>query len=106
MLSTPCECVQILTDISPFVENYLGKNDESITITHSKLPASTKTTPANHDPKILQQQHLNNNTSTNPDGCHMSNGIHQNEINMTNEPLKTNYDGNCASMINFQAVTM
>ena len=28
------------------------------------------------------------NTSTNPDGCHMSNFIGQNEVSMANEPLK------------------
>ena len=28
------------------------------------------------------------NTSTNPEGCHMSNFIFQNEVNMANEPLK------------------
>ena len=38
-------------------------------------------------PEILQQQHFIN-TSTNPEGCHMSNFICQNEVNMANEPLK------------------
>ena len=36
---------------------------------------------------MLQQQHLIN-TSTNPEGCHMSNFIRQNEVNIANEPLK------------------
>ena len=38
-------------------------------------------------PKILQLQH-SINTSTNPEGCHMSHFIRQNEVNMANEPLK------------------
>ena len=36
---------------------------------------------------MLQQQHFIN-TSTNPEGCHMSNFIRQNEVNVANEPLK------------------
>ena len=51
------------------------------------IPTNNKTTPANHVPKILQPQH-SINTSTNPEGCHMSNFIRQNEVNMANEPLK------------------
>ena len=35
---------------------------------------------------MLQQQHVIN-TSTNPEGCHMSNFICQNKVNMANEPL-------------------
>ena len=46
----------------------------------------TKTTPANHVPKILPKQHFIN-TSNNPDG-HMSNFIRQNEVNLVDEPLK------------------
>ena len=38
------------------------------------ITAITKTTPANHVPEILQPQH-SINTSTNPEGCHMSNFI-------------------------------
>ena len=34
-----------------------------------------------------QQQHFIN-TSTNPEGCHMSNFIRQNEVNKANELLK------------------
>ena len=52
-----------------------------------KFPVITKTTPANHVPKILQQQHFIN-TSTNPDGCHMSNFIRQNSVNMAHKPLQ------------------
>ena len=37
--------------------------------------------------EILQQQHFIN-TSATPEGCHMSNFICQNEVNMANEPLK------------------
>ena len=44
-------------------------------------------TPTNHVPEILQQQHFIN-TSTNPEGCHMSNFIRQNEVNKANELLK------------------
>ena len=54
---------------------------------YSEFPAITKTTPANHVPEILQPQH-SINTSNNPEGCHMSNLIRQNEVNMANEPLK------------------
>ena len=36
---------------------------------------------------MLQQQHFIN-TSTNPEGFHMSNFIRQNEVNKANEPLK------------------
>ena len=36
---------------------------------------------------MLQQQHVIN-TSSNPEGCHMSNFICQNKVNMANEPLK------------------
>ena len=39
-------------------------------------------------PEILQQQQHFIKTSTIPEGCHMSNDISQNEINMANEPLK------------------
>ena len=35
---------------------------------------------------MLQQHFIN--TSPNPEGCHMSNFIRQNEVNMANEPLK------------------
>ena len=38
-------------------------------------------------PELLQPQH-SINTSTNPEGCHMSNFIRQNEVHMANEPLK------------------
>ena len=41
----------------------------------------TKTTPTNHVPKRIQH-------FTNPEGCHVSNFIGQNEVNMANEPLK------------------
>ena len=51
------------------------------------FPAVTKTTPANYVSEILQPQH-SIITSTNPEGCHMSNFIRQNEVNMANEPLK------------------
>ena len=44
-------------------------------------------TPSNHVPEMLQQQHVIN-TSSNPEGCHMSNFICQNKVNMANEPLK------------------
>ena len=47
----------------------------------------TKTTPANHVHKKLQQQHLIS-TSTITDGGHMFNYIHQNEVNVSNGPLK------------------
>ena len=39
-----------------------------------------KITLTNHVHEILQQQHFIN-TSTNPEGCHMSNLIRQNEVN-------------------------
>ena len=55
--------------------------------TMTKLPEITKITPTNHVHEMLQQQHFIN-ASTNPKGCHMSNFIGQNEINMTNELLK------------------
>ena len=51
------------------------------------IPASTKTTPANHVPGILQP-HSFINTSNNPDGSHMYNYIRQIEVNIANEPLK------------------
>ena len=55
---------------------------------YSKFPAITKTTPANHFPKILQQQHFKN-TFTNPNGYHISIFIlHQIEVKRKNEPLK------------------
>ena len=56
-------------------------------MTYSEFPAITKTTPANHVPEILQPQH-SINTSTNPEGCHMSNFIRQYEVNMANEPFE------------------
>ena len=46
-----------------------------------------RTIPAIYLSEILQPQH-SINTSTNPEGCHMSNFIRQNEVNMANEPLK------------------
>ena len=58
-----------------------------ITTTYSKLPANTKNNPANHVPKLLQP-HLFINTSTNPDGGHMTIYIRQIKVNMANEPLK------------------
>ena len=54
---------------------------------YSRFPAITKTTPANHFPEILQQQHFIN-TFTNPNGCHISNFIRQIEVSIENEPLK------------------
>ena len=37
---------------------------------------------------MLRKWYNNNTVSTNPEGCHMSNFICQNEVNMANEPLK------------------
>ena len=55
---------------------------------YSEIPETTKVTPTNHVPEIiLQQQHFIN-TSTNPEGCHMSNFIRQNEVNKANKLLK------------------
>ena len=54
---------------------------------YSKFPAITKTTPANHVSAILQPQHFIS-TSTNPECCHMSNFIFQNDINTANELFK------------------
>ena len=56
-------------------------------LTCSKFPAITKTNPANHLSKILQPHHFIN-TSTDPDGGHMSNCIRQIKVNMANELLK------------------
>ena len=56
-------------------------------LTYSNLTAITKNTPANYVAEILQKQHFIN-TSTDPEGCHMSNFICQNEVNMANEPLE------------------
>ena len=69
------------------VEFCRSLQSQTITITYSKLTAITKNTPTNYVTEILQKQ-LFINTSTNPDGCHMSNFIGQNEVNMANEPLK------------------
>ena len=84
-----CESVQIwiCTNIPGFVENLPYENDQKITITFSEFPAITKSTPANHVPEIFQPQHYIN-TSTNPESCHMSNFIRQNEVNTANEALK------------------
>ena len=55
---------------------------------YSELPEITKVTPTNHVPEIiLQQQHFII-TSTNPEGCHMSNFIRQNQVNKANKLLK------------------
>ena len=70
-----------------FADLYRSLQSQTITITYSKLTAITKNTPTNYVAEILQKQ-LFINTSTNPDGCHMSNFIGQNEVNMANEPLK------------------
>ena len=64
-----CRSSQIFTD---------PNNDQKITITYSELPETIKITPTNHVQEILQQQHFIN-TSTNPEGCHMSDFIRQNE---------------------------
>ena len=59
-------------------------------MTYSESPEIIKITPTNHVPEILQQQHFIN-TSTNPEGCHMSNFIRQiisYEVNKANELLK------------------
>ena len=66
---------------------YRSLQSQTITITYSKLTAITKSTPTNYVAEILQKQHFIN-TSTNPECCHMSNFIGQNEVNMANEPLK------------------
>ena len=66
---------------------YISLKSQTITITYSKLTAITKNTPINYVVEILQKQHFIK-TSTNPEGCHMSNFIGQNEVNMANEPLK------------------
>ena len=66
---------------------YRSLQSQTITITYSKLAAITKNTPTNYVAEILQKQFFIN-TSTNPDGCPMSNFISQNEVNMANEPLK------------------
>ena len=46
-----------------------------------------RVTPTNYVAEILQKRHFIN-TLTNPKGCHMSNFICQNDVNMANEPLK------------------
>ena len=51
------------------------------------LTAITKNTSSNYVVEILSQQHYIK-TLTNPEGCHVSNFICQNEVNMANEPLK------------------
>ena len=51
------------------------------------FPAITKTNLANHVSEILQP-HLFINTSTNPDGGHMSHYIRQIKVNMANDHLK------------------
>ena len=69
------------------VEFCRSLQSQTITITYSKITAITTNTPTNYVAEILQKQFFIN-TSTNPDGCHMSNFIGQNEVNMANEPLK------------------
>ena len=54
---------------------------------YSKYPAFTKTTPVNHVPEILQQQHFIK-TSTTTDGGHMFNYIRQNKVITAGKPLK------------------
>ena len=73
-----CRVLQIFTD---------PNNDQEITIMYSELPEIIKITPTNHVPEILQQQHFIN-TSANPECCHVSNIIRQNEVNKANELLK------------------
>ena len=82
--------VQVLAYIPEVVENevYEMANIQTI-ITYSESSAITTTTPANHIPKILEQQHfINTHVSTNPNGRHMSNFFRQNEVSMANELLK------------------
>ena len=50
--------VPILTDVSGFVQTLPYEKDQKVNITYSTFPAITKTTPANHVPEKLQQQHL------------------------------------------------
>ena len=54
---------------------------------YSNFPEIIKITSTNYVPEILQQQYFID-TSTNPEGCHMSNFIRQNEVNKANELLK------------------
>ena len=54
---------------------------------YSELPEIIKITPTSHVPEMLQQQHFIY-TSTNPEGCHMSNFIRQNEVNKAKKHLK------------------
>ena len=74
-ICTDLQRLQIFTDPS---------KDHQVTITYSELPEITKSTPTNHVPEL---QHFIS-TSTNPEGCHMSNFIRQNEVNIANQPLK------------------
>ena len=76
--------VQICRDLQIFTGPH---NDQYTAITYSELPALTKITPTNLFPEKLPQQHFTN-TYTDPEGCHMSNFIRQNELNIANEPLK------------------
>ena len=69
------------------VEFCRSLQSQTITITYSKITAITTNTPTNYVAEILQKQFFIN-TSTNPDGCHMSNFFGQNEVNMANEPLE------------------
>ena len=66
---------------------YRSLQSQTITITYSKLTTMTKNTSINYVVEILQKQYVIK-TSINPEGCHMSNFIGQNEVNMANEPLK------------------
>ena len=47
-------------------------------MTYSELPAITNNTPTNLVAEIIQQQQFIN-TYTNPEGCHVTNFIRQNE---------------------------
>ena len=76
----------ICTDLKRLQIITVSNNDQQITITYFKFPLLTKFTPTNHYLNILQ--HHFTSTSTNQEDCHMSNFIHQNEINVANEPLK------------------
>ena len=75
--------VQICRVLQIFPE---PNNDQYNTITYSKLTI-TMITPTNDVSEILQHQHFIN-TSTNPEGCHKSNFIRQNEVNMAKDPFK------------------
>ena len=82
-----CESVQICRFLQIFTNLYRSKQGPVNYYKVFRVTRNYQNYSNKYVAEILQQQHFIN-TSTNPEGCHMSNFIRQNKVKKANELLK------------------